>query len=117
MAITAITKLAVADFVPDREIGADLPATFRLRPLTGPQYLEMISEMVRDSEGQTRLSGRGLRRVIEWGLVGWSNILDENGQPFKFSQQNVALIPPLVLSEIASEIINRSEIGEEQEKN
>lgn len=121
MAILAITALTAKKYVPlseqDSEVDANELTSFDLKPLNGLEYMEVISELKTDSEGVSRLSGEGLKKSIRYGLVGWDNFNDEQGRKVKFNKFNVSKVPPLVLAELASEIINVSETGNEERKN
>lgn len=117
MSITAISKLIAEDYIPQSDIDSDNPTKFRLRPLNGMQYMEVMSELIRNDDGQLRISGKGMKMALQYGLIGWSNFRDEDGNELKFNILNVEKIPPVILSELASEIISRSEIGEEERKN
>lgn len=117
MAITAISKLTAEDYIAQSDREDESPTRFRLRPLNGLQYMEVISELSRGDDGQLRISGKGMKLALQYGLVGWSNFRDSDGKEIKFNPVNVEKIPPVILSELAGEIINRSEIGEDERKN
>ena len=119
MAITAISKLTAEDYVPesDRDSDADDQTSFSLKPLNGMQYREVIAELKTDGDGESSLTGQGLKLAIKYGLAGWENFSDENEKVLKFNKLNVSKIPPIILTELAGEIINRSEVGAEERKN
>ena len=116
MAITAISNLAPFDYVPELDRDSESPTTFKLKPLNGMQYMEVISELKSDG-GETRLSGKGMHLAINHGLVGWDNFSDDNGKAVKFNPANINKIPPIVLAELAGEIVSKSELGVTETKN
>lgn len=117
MAITAITNLAPFDYVPESDRDSESPTTFKLTPLNGMQYMEVISEITTDTNGDSRLSGTGMNRAIKYGLTGWENFPDENGKAVKFNPIAIRKIPPVILAELAREIVSKSELGVSEQKN
>ena len=117
MAITAISKLTTADYIPERNKDIGDPTVFKLKPLSGRRYMEIMPELKTDENGETSVSGKGLWMAIKFGLVGWDNFYDEDGKELKFNMINIEKIPPVTLIDLAGEIINRSEVGAEERKN
>ena len=79
--------------------------------------MEIMAEVSDSGNGEQRISGNGLRLAIKHGLSGWENFNDEQGNALKFNPLHVQKIPPVILSELAGEIISMSEVGGEQIKN
>ena len=117
MEITAISKLTTADYIPENDKESSEPTAFKLKPLNGMQYMEVIAELKTDENGEASLTGKGLGLAIKFGLAGWDNFCDEDGKNLKFNRLNIVKIPPIILTELAGEIINRSEVGAEERKN
>ena len=117
MSIQIISNITPFDYTPtgDRE-SAD-PTVFKLLPLNGMQYMEVMNELTRDANGTMKLSSRGLQQALKYGLIDWKNLCDENGKNVKFNAFNINKIPPFILTELAGEIIDRSEVGDAVRKN
>lgn len=115
MAITVLTGLAEEWFTPEDERGEDTPTRFKIRPLNGMEFLEVMAEgeQVGDSF-VTNHAGRTL--LLRRGLVDWENLLEENGRPLKFSVHNLAKIPANILAELSNEIMQRSALAMEEKK-
>ena len=107
MAIQAIEKIAADWYTPESEREEESPTRFKIQPLNGLQHMEVLGDLYKS----------GPFNAIRYGLVGWENFNDENGKPINFSLENVKRVPPVYLSEISTEIINRSELGEAATKN
>lgn len=117
MPITAIDNLSPSWYTPECEKDEENPTRFNLRPLDGLEYMEVIAEVTKLESGDFSISSRGMQKAIRSGVVGWENFLGSNGKDIKFSPHNINKIPPLILQELASEVIERSELGAEAEKN
>ena len=107
MAINAITKIAADWYTPESEREEENPTRFKIQPLNGLQHMEVLNDLYKS----------GPFNALRYGLVGWENFSDENGKEIKFSAKNIERIPPLLLSELSTEIVNRSELGEDATKN
>jgi hypothetical protein len=117
MPITAISNLTPEWYTPECEKGVDDPTRFKLKPLDGKEYMEIMSEFRREESGEFTISSRGLHAALKYGLVGWENFMDSHGKDVKYSPHNLGKVPPIILQELAGEIINRSELGETERKN
>jgi hypothetical protein len=117
MAITAIDNLSPSWYTPDCEKDEDVPTRFNLRPLDGLEYMEVISEVTKHDSGDFAITSKGMQKAIRSGVVGWENFKGSTGKDIKFSPHNLNKVPPLILQELAGEIIERSELGAEAEKN
>jgi len=117
MAITAVPNLTVYKYTPIAERENDNPTTFDLKPLNGVEYMEVCAELIPDGVGGADLPHAGGVICLKHGLVGWSNLLDENGQEIVFNKLNFGRVPSAILSELATEIFVRAEVGEPERKN
>lgn len=118
MAIKATSVIKPDWYTPEDEKEEESPTRFKLKPLDGIQYMDVMSEVAKNLDGDIQITGRGLKLVVKWGVVGWENFVDpDTGKEIKYSPHNMQRVPPLVLSELVSEILERSEIGEDQTKN
>jgi len=116
MAIKTISVLAATWFVPKSEKDDMNPARFEVRPLDGMQYMEVMNE-TSGTGVDLRISGRGLKLALQHGLVGWETVQDKDGKNIEFSRNEVNRLPPILLTELAAEILDISELGEEAIKN
>ncbi len=111
MPIKPINNLSPDWFTPDSEKDETMPTRFKIKPLDGEQYMSVMLETKTDPDGNLSLSSAGMNMALKYGLVGWENF------DTPFSKANFGKIPAIVLISIASEIVNRSTLGGEQEKN
>lgn len=114
MTITLYSKLTPVDYIPISEREADTPTTFKLKPLNGAEYLDVMCHMVNDENGGQRLSRTGLEKIMRYGVKGVNNLIDENGKPINKVKPD--MFGPILLSEIASEIMSISEVDEQEKK-
>lgn len=91
-------------------------AEFHIRPLNGLEAMEVMSE-VSVIKGKVKISGQALRNALDYGLTGWRGVVDGEGQEVPFTRANVNRLDATTLSSLASEIISRSNLTGEQEKN
>jgi hypothetical protein len=108
MALQAITNFNTVDFVTIADRDSDNKTIFKIKPLNGMQAMEVMHNLLRDEYGNFKVSAAGLKLALQYGLEGWDNLLDEQGNRIPFAKANVNKVPSNVLIEIASEIINRS---------
>jgi len=117
MSITAAKGFIPEKYIPESQKNETPPAEFTLKPLTGLEYMEVMSEMYRDDKGQIHMPGTALTLAINYGLKGWKNFIDEDGEDVGFSKQAIAFLPAVELSELADKIIAISELGVAERKN
>lgn len=115
--IQAIPQLIAINYTPRADQGSDNPTTFKLRPLDGLQYMEVMHELTESKGSGVRISAAGKLLALKYGLADWNNFNDAQGNAIPFSPVNFKLIPPVILNELAIEIMNRSEFGEGDQKN
>ena len=111
MTIKVLEGLTPDWFTPASELDAETPTRFKLKPLNGFEYMDVLGETAVNEHGHRMLNARGMRQAIKYGLVDWENF------DAPFNQQSVGTIPTTYLIEIANEIINRSDLTGEKEKN
>lgn len=114
MAIQFSNKLVADWYVPTSQQEAERPARFKLRGLTGQQWLDV---MFGEGAGKLALTAKGVNQALQYGLIDWEGIEDEDGQPLKFRPQLLDAIPAMLRVELASEIVNRSKLTEDDAKN
>jgi len=93
------------------------PPQFKIRPLSQLRYLEVLNSAYIDKNGEPQLDNEQIVMALRYGVVGWRNVQRSNGTAMPFSLANLEKLPASLLGEIATEIISRSELSEDQEKN
>lgn len=115
MAIRATEGLAPTWFTPASEKEADRPSRFLLRPLTGAQQDEVLEGATFEGDN-IRLTARGVRAALKYGLTDWENIDDSSG-PIAFSSAAIDRLPWMYRQTLAGEILGRSELTGVEVKN
>ena len=114
MAIQAYDGITPMWYVPASEEGAVDAAEFHLFPLTGPQLLEV--QQYFDNENQTVL-GPGLVMACKYGMRGWKNIVDGEGNDMVFTRVGLNRLPAENIAELGGKVIGMSVMDEEEVKN
>lgn len=112
MAITPLAGLAPDWFTPESQKEDEKPTRFKIEPMDGLQYLELMNMGTVDEKGQFKPSTAGRKFMLSNCLKGW-----ENFGELEFNLENCRRIPPEILHELLNEIVIRSELDEGQEKN
>jgi hypothetical protein len=115
MAIVVRSKLIPETYTPKSEIDADNPASFTLKPLNGLEYTDIMCHLIDDGDGNQRISVTGLNKLIKYGLVSAEGLTDEKGKQIK--KPGAEMLDPVLLSEIATRILDISNISENERKN
>ena len=113
MAITAIRGMAPTWYTPEREREEENPARFRLRPLTPPEFEQVIE--IQDD--MPTLSMARYSDILRMGLVDWEGVEDEHGKPLRCLPVNHARLPIDLRAELAGEILSMSTLTDDDEKN
>lgn len=110
-------KLTGGWFTPEQPgVAEESRKSYKWRPMDGLQSMEVLAEC-KVINNDFIPSGTALRLAIGYGLVGWKNYVDEDGEALSFNRGLVGNIPANHLSHIAMEIINNSNISDEEAKN
>ncbi len=117
MTITAVRGLVSEQYTPEQAGDKENKTSFEIKPLNGLVALEVLADGKTDADGTFRVTGQALQKALKHGLVGWKNFTDEVGNDIKFSITNFHRVPAMVLNDIASEIINRSQLSGDEVKN
>lgn len=114
MSIKPIAGLVPEWFIPESEKKElTLNSTkFKLKPLNGLDMLEILSEGRIQEDGTFHPNRTGRVLLLEKGLVGWENFGDD-----EFDIKKANTIPAQILAEICNEIVVRSNVNEQTEKN
>lgn len=113
----AISIIVPSWYVPKSEEGKESPTRFKLRGLTGMEFLA-VHENAKERNGGYVLGTDAQKAALKYGLVGWEGLNDDKG-PVEFSRiqdDNLARIPFDVIRELTNEVLARTELSGEDEK-
>ena len=116
MAIKALTGISPFVYAPEGDDVEDA-TKFKLKPFDGEQYNDVHFDLSMDEAGNMRVTGKGVAKALAYGLIGWENFNNDNGEPVEFTPSNFKLIPGATRLKIASKLIAESTIAGVQEKN
>lgn len=119
MAITVYTELSPRWWIPEseKETETENQARFNIRPLTGKQEAAMVNEIVSVGD-DFKLTDRGIVLALDYGLIGWENIIDENQRQIPYSKNaRDSKLSGILLRDIAYEIMSISVLKDEHRKN
>ena len=105
-------------YTPKSEEGKDAPTRFKLRGLTGIEFLE-VSEHVKLKKGKWSFNVEAQKISLKYGLVDWEKFTDENGDvAFSYDYEiNLSRLPATIIRELSNEIIEaRTQLAAEDEK-
>lgn len=115
MALTLKSSLAAEWYTLNDQGGDENPARVKIKPLNGEQVDQAMEGAVFEGSG-AGLSARGIKSAIRDSVIDWENINDESG-PIVCKITNHRRLPWDRRVEIASVIIDRSNLSEEEQKN
>ena len=118
MAKKKVSKKLTGDwFTPEQPGVAEASQkSYKWRPMDGLQAMEVLAEC-RMVDGDLMPTGTALRLAIGYGLIGWKNYVDDDGDALSFNRGLVGTIPANHLSQVAMVIINHSNITDDEAKN
>lgn len=115
MGIRALSGLVPEWYTPVGQDDDPSPTRFQFRPLNGRE-LGMVSDHIKLEDGRLLIAAEGIERCLAMALQDWENFEDDSG-PIRFSRQAMDLIPVRVRRELASKIVTRSYLSEDDRKN
>lgn len=89
----------------------DADTKFKIRPLTARERLDVMGIM------QGGRIGSGATEALDAALLDWSGVLDDKGQPIRFSKETLQRLPVPVFTAIYKRILEISVNDEGQQKN
>jgi hypothetical protein len=89
----------------------DNKTVFTLQPMTGEQVCNITPQMTRDSAGQIKIDGPGVRQVLNYGLKGWTGLYDQDGKEIEFSKEMISKLPYAERIELAVKIFFSSQMA------
>ena len=117
MAIKVKSKIVPVWYTPKSEEKEENPASFKLKPLNGLEYTDVIANTSNDAGGESKLSERGVRLAIKHGLLDAKNLIDEHGNEIKLKHVGHGVLPMNILIELAGQIIDLSSMSDDDIKN
>ncbi|OGI44521.1 MAG: hypothetical protein A2V92_03715 [Candidatus Muproteobacteria bacterium RBG_16_65_31] len=111
---TAAPKLAPFEFPLDSDAGTAKPTLFRVRPLSGIEYLHSGEIMSMRSRAES------FEFVLQTALLGWSHFTAPEGGEIEFARtqsENLARLTVGQISELVNRIFAASALGEDERKN
>jgi len=121
----AISPKEVREYILENERGSESPTIFKLRPLSLRETIEIEDLIGNSLEASGYPVGTFNYRVIRYGLCGWSNLKDQEGQEVPFitdpngrvSDKSLERLPTAVRTELANAIWTMSNIDSREAKN
>ena len=122
MALTAIDPVTPQLYITLEEKDDPNPTKFLLRGLTSREKINLLTKIELDpTTGNARMNGPLLDDILVAALTGWENFVDSEGRAVVFDKSNLPAnldrLTPEVLNELAMEVMKRSGIMEDTEKN
>lgn len=114
MAVIATEKTAPEWFTPADQKKEAEPAQYRVRPVNQVQLTEVVPGVNWISG---KIEGWAVQRLLQYGLMDWRGIKQEDGQDLEYERSNLRLIPYHHQTEAASHILFISTLSEEEIKN
>ena len=91
---------------------------FYLKPLSGIEMMEVTEKVQVNEDGSVFINSSLCKLLIHYGLKGWKNFNDSKGPVVYGSSQaaNIDRLPLELIRPLALEILDKSQIGEGDEK-
>jgi hypothetical protein len=112
MSLRAAAKITATWYEPEQD--GEEKTAFHLRPLTSLQMLE-VGEAINAKE-----NSRAYRTVLRYGLIGWRNLLDDDGSQVPFMrdmEQNLARLTVELIDQLGTRVLEASRVTEDDRKN
>lgn len=104
----------------DKEAPEAERTVWHLKCINKTLYAEVM-EAAAERDGSLNFSGRVAVRILEAALVGWENLTDpDDGKPIPYPDKvgtAIEHIPGAIRAELATEVLKRSTITEDEKKN
>lgn len=115
MALTLKTSMTEEWYELEGQEGDENPARVKLKPLNGEQLDRAMEGAILEG-ANAGMSSKGIKSALRDGIADWENINDENG-PVECKPKKYHLLSWSSRAELATVIINRSNMSEDQQKN
>lgn len=90
---------------------------FLLAPLTSADWLDVRNQIFNSPDGEITMTGLGVMTAVRAAVRDWRNVFDEKQEQLPFSRAALEDLPSQVLLDIATEIVVRSTLSENERKN
>lgn len=117
MTTKALTGLVAEWFTPEDQVGDESPTRYKLKPLNGLDFMAVAQHGTVDDEGSFTPNHKGRLLLLTHGLKDWENVIDDKGEPLGFNLARIKFIPTTHLVEISNDLLLKSALGAQAEKN
>lgn len=117
MTIIANDIITTSWYTPKSEEGQSSPTRFKIKPLDGSKALEVRSDTTVNEDGQVLLTGHALNTSVKYGLVGWENFVDSDGNNIDYTPYAIDKLSASMLEELAGVIIGKTSFTGQARKN
>ena len=115
MATQLLSGLAPEYIKLDIDSDKDNQTEYNIRPLNGMQYAQVVARCV-FKDGYLCVTEDAIPLIIQFGLLGWKNMLDGEGNEVDFDRALVNNIPGTDLFALARKIFTKSTLAESEKK-
>lgn len=115
----AIDIVTATWYTPRSETENETPARFKLRGLTGLEFIEVQQKVRQNDEGGYVITAEAMHVALKYGLCDWEAFVDSHGAdvPFARSQKdNIARLSSTLVIELSNEVMARTELPDEVKK-
>jgi hypothetical protein len=119
MSTQASTGFVADWYTPTDQRGEDVEKVtrYKVKPLHGLQMMEVAANGETNRNGEFMPSHKGRLLLLQNGVKDWENVTDDAGNVFAFNLPRLKFLPTAHLVELTNEILQRSVLGAEAEKN
>ena len=89
----------------------DADTKFKIRPLSARERLDVLGIM------QGGRVGSGATEALDAALLDWAGVLDDKGQPMRFSKEALQRLPVSAFTAVYKRVLEISTNDEDQRKN
>lgn len=106
-------------YTPKSEEGSEQPTRFKLRGLTGVEFIDVQSKVAKNDDGNFVITADAMRVSLRYGLTDWEAFVDSSGKDLAFSgnqKDNIDRLPFKTIIELSDEIMARTQLDDEIKK-
>ena len=93
------------------------PVQFQLQPLKHAPMAKVAEHAYLNAVGVGLVRPQGLVAACQHGVIGWRNVLDEQGLPLEFSRKALEDVPFDLMLELGSEVVAHNTLSDAEVKN
>lgn len=117
MPIVARSNFTPVDYIPTSERDEENPTKFQLKPLNGMEHMRVLNHITTNADGETMVDDTGIELALKHGLIGATNLVDEDGNDVGLNRFTRNSIPFGVLVELATKILAITNMTGDARKN